>query len=139
MKKILVPYDGSEYSVRALAWAIAHRDSDNDEIHVVYVVPEPQAWQTHGLEVQAVEAQLRLHAKEVLTPAREELEKAQVQFHSHDLIGDIPIAIIDLAKKLPADQIVMGTHGHGNLLEIVLGSVAKKILHLAEVPVTLIK
>ena len=139
MKKILVPYDGSDFSVRALAWAIAHRDSNDDEIHVAYVVPEPQAWQTHGLEAQAVDAQLRLHAKEVLTPAREQLEKAHVKFHSHDLIGDIPHKIIELAKKLPADLIVMGTHGHGNLLEIVLGSVAKKILHLAEIPVTLIK
>lgn len=139
MKKILVPYDGSEYSVRALAWAIAHRDSNDDEIHVAYVVAEPQAWQTHGLEVQAVEAQLRLHAKSVLTPAREQLEKAQAKYHSHDLIGDIPLKIIELAKKLPADQIVMGTHGHGSVLDIVLGSVAKKILHLAEVPVTLIK
>lgn len=139
MKKILVPYDGSEYSIRALNWALAHRDSPADEIHVAYVIAEPQAWQTHGMEAQAVEAQLRLHAKAVLTPARELLEKEKAAFRSHDLIGDVPHKIIELANRLPADLIVMGTHGHGTVLDIVLGSVAKKILHLASVPVTLVK
>ncbi len=139
MKKILVPYDGSEYSVRALSWAIAHRESPEDEIHVAYVERQPEAWQTHNMEVHAVEAQLRLHAKSVLEPAREVLEKGNVVFHSHDLIGDPPLKIIELSRHLSVNLIVMGTHGHGSILDIVLGSVAKKILHLSDVPVTLIK
>ncbi len=139
MKKILVPYDGSDFSVHALSWAIEHRSAPEDEIHLVYVEQEPQAWQTHGMEAQAVEAQLRLHAKEVLDPGQKILEQQKIPHFSHETIGDPPQKIVELAIKLGCTQIIMGTHGHGAFLDLMLGSVATRVLHLAQIPVTLIK
>ena len=53
--------------------------------------------------------------------------------------GPVPETIADVARQAKADQIVMGTHGHGRLGTAVLGSVANGVIHLVHVPVTLIK
>lgn len=49
--------------------------------------------------------------------------------------GDAPANILDLAKTMPADLIVMGTHGRSGLERLVLGSVAEKVLRKAGCPV----
>jgi nucleotide-binding universal stress UspA family protein len=56
--------------------------------------------------------------------------------------GDVRIAsgqpatqIVELARALPADLIVMGTHGSGGFVHLVLGSIAEKVLRQATCPV----
>ncbi len=49
------------------------------------------------------------------------------------------LAIIDEAKRLGADLIVMGTHRHTVLGEALLGTTAHKVLHMAEIPVMLVR
>ena len=139
MKKILVPYDGSDFSMRALSWAIEHRSAAEDEIHLIYVETTPQTWQTHGMEKQAIESQLRHHAKNILAPARDTLKTQNIPYHSHEEIGDPPRNIAALASELSCDQIVMGSHGHNAFLDLVMGSVALKVLRLTKIPVTLIR
>ena len=53
--------------------------------------------------------------------------------------GEIAPTIARLAQELTCDQIVMGTRGRSALGDLILGSVAVKVLHLAKVPVTLVK
>ena len=48
-------------------------------------------------------------------------------------------AILDLAEALPADLIVMGTHGHTGLRHVVLGSTAERVVRLAPCPVLTVK
>jgi universal stress protein A len=48
-------------------------------------------------------------------------------------------AILDTAKLLPADLIVIGTHGHTGLKHVVLGSTAERIVRLAPCPVLTVK
>jgi nucleotide-binding universal stress UspA family protein len=48
-------------------------------------------------------------------------------------------AIAALAWELGCDLIVMGTHGMGSIAGLALGSVASKVIHLAGVPVTVVK
>jgi len=56
------------------------------------------------------------------------------------LIEDRPApAIIDAAKRLPADLIVMGTRGLTGLAHVVLGSVADRVLREASCPVLTVK
>ena len=47
--------------------------------------------------------------------------------------------ILELAKTLPADLIVMGTHGHTGLKHIMLGSTAERIVRLAPCAVLTVK
>lgn len=56
----------------------------------------------------------------------------------HVYEGDVVIEILDMAKKLKADILVMGTHGKGITEHAFVGSVARKVLRRTNVPVLLI-
>jgi Universal stress protein UspA and related nucleotide-binding proteins len=47
--------------------------------------------------------------------------------------------IVEQAEALGCDLIAMGTHGHGTLKRVVLGSVAEKVRHATDVPLLLVK
>lgn len=46
--------------------------------------------------------------------------------------------ILEQVKKIPADMLVLGSHGHGALYHLFSGSVVTSVLHKAEIPVTVI-
>ena len=71
--------------------------------------------------------------------AREMLDRAGVPYTCHELIGDAAEEIVALATELHNDQIVMGTHGRGALQGLLMGSTTTKVIHLAKVPVLLVK
>jgi len=82
---------------------------------------------------------LRQHAEDLLKPAIERAAKSGVPFTTEILEGDIAKSIVDLAITRGCDSIVMGTHGRGAVGKLLLGSIATKIIHLAPMPVTLVK
>ena len=75
----------------------------------------------------------------VLKPAIERAAQAGVRFTSEILIGNVAHEIVERAQKGGCDGIVMGTRGMGALGNLVLGSVATKVVHLTKLPVTLVK
>jgi nucleotide-binding universal stress UspA family protein len=54
-------------------------------------------------------------------------------------VGHAPEVIAKQAKKIKADLIIMGSHGHGNLMNLVTGSVATQVLARSTVPVLLVR
>jgi nucleotide-binding universal stress UspA family protein len=74
-----------------------------------------------------------------LAPARTILKAAGVACVDHVAQGEIAPTIARLVEELNCDQVVMGTRGHSALGDLLLGSVAVKVLHLTKVPVTLVK
>ncbi|MBI2312352.1 MAG: universal stress protein [Betaproteobacteria bacterium] len=66
-------------------------------------------------------------------------KRAGIDFRLHLEMGDAAEIIAKFAKKLKCEGIVMGTRGLGPVKGLVMGSVATKVLHLAAVPVTLVK
>jgi nucleotide-binding universal stress UspA family protein len=53
--------------------------------------------------------------------------------------GQVAVKIAQIAREESVGQIVMGTRGLGGFQGLLLGSVATQVMHLAEVPITLIK
>lgn len=82
--------------------------------------------------------QLRM-SEEALAPARKLCERLGVEFQYYSRIGEPGQAITSFAKRTGCKEIVMGTRGLGRVSGLVLGSVATKVIHLAPVPVTLVK
>ena len=78
-------------------------------------------------------------AQEQLAPAQKLLTEANIPYESSFERGHAPMVIADHAKKQGFDQIVMGTRGLNRVSGLLLGSVATGVLHLVDVPVTLIK
>jgi nucleotide-binding universal stress UspA family protein len=81
----------------------------------------------------------RRHSEDILQPAVETAKAAGVRFVSKILVGDVPKALVTYAEEKGCDGIVMGTRGMGAVGNLLLGSVATKVIHLTRLPVTLVK
>lgn len=142
--KILLAADGSAYTTKAVEFLVAHFDwfKDSPELHVVHVkqpIPIPEGRAAAVVGRDAVENYYREEAGAALAPAESLLKQRNVPFKAGYVIGDIAQQLNGYAKENGIDLIVMGTHGHGALKNLVMGSVATKVLATAAVPVLLIK
>jgi nucleotide-binding universal stress UspA family protein len=62
-----------------------------------------------------------------------------VPYTSEILVGETASLIVSSAEQHGCDGIVMGTRGMGAIGNLVMGSVATKVVHLSRLPVTLVK
>ena len=139
--KILLPVDGSESSVRAAHHVAGLARCLVDlEVHLVNVQPLGDDWMVRRM-IKPEELAKMEHewAESAIAPIRAVLGATGVTCVDHVAQGEVAETIARLARELACDQIVMGTRGHGALRDLFLGSVAIKVLHLANVPVTLVK
>ena len=74
-----------------------------------------------------------------LVAARARLESAGLPYTYHISIGSPAEAIVQYAQEQQIDQIVMGAHRQEGLSTLLLGSVVSKVLHLASMPVLIVK
>jgi nucleotide-binding universal stress UspA family protein len=75
----------------------------------------------------------------LLTPAKARLESVGVAFDTHVLSGNPAEVITAFSREHHCDLIVMGTRGMGTIKNLLLGSVASKVIHLTEKPLLLVK
>ena len=85
-----------------------------------------------------IERYYREEGEKVLAPSRELLAAAGVRHAPRILVGDIAPTIVEHAKSSQCQMIYMGTRGMTAMSNLVLGSIATKVLHLARIPVVLI-
>jgi nucleotide-binding universal stress UspA family protein len=142
MRKLLVAIDGSDSSMRALDYAINLVNKQaGTELHVLTVHPEPILYgeiQVYASREKMEEMQ-RVHSMDILKPAIQRLEASRVPYKSEILIGDTAPTIVKRANELNCDGIIIGSRGMTAIANLVMGSVATKVVHLATVPVTLVK
>jgi len=142
MKRIFVPLDGSSCALRALEHAIALAKRMGDcTVHVAHAHEEPLVYGEIAVYVpreKMAELQ-RQQSASVLKAATPLLEGSGVKYETETVIGPIAQAIADRAKALGCDLIVMGTHGLTSIGKILMGSIATKVIHLTDIPVTLVK
>jgi nucleotide-binding universal stress UspA family protein len=142
MLKVLIPVDGSDTSQRAIEHVIATPAyKDGADIHLINVQPPlPMGHRASSVVGHAkVEDYHREEGLKALHATQQRLDAAGVKYHCHIAVGDPAEVIVQYAKQHSVDQIVMGTHGHGRIASVLMGSVAKKVLENAHVPVVLVK
>ena len=142
MRKLLLPFDGSDNAVRALKHAVKLAKRDGQvSIHAVIAHEEPAIYGEIAVYVsheKMAELQ-RQHSEAILSAAEKLLKRAGIPFKTEVLIGHVPAVIAKRADELRCDGIVMGTRGMTAIGNLVMGSVATKVVHLARMPVTLVK
>jgi len=137
-EKILCANDGSERAFRALAMATKIAKENNSELHMVSVEEidyMPEFMEEVREEIDT--AARRFH--KVINQAREMTEKARVDLQTHVLVGHPVRDIVELAAELKADLLVIGSAGHSELYELMLGSRADRIVNLAGCPVLVVR
>ena len=142
-KHILVPIDGSSTAQLAIGKAVAIAQAFKSAVTLIYVI-DPYAFTGVGTDFSYGQAEyLSAATKE----AHEAISSAQQVFESHAVAVESSVveghsiyqAILDTAKSLNADLVVMGSHGRRGLERLVLGSVTTQVLSHAHVSVLVVR
>ena len=139
--KILAAVDGSPYTKRMLAYLAAHDEwlGPNHEYTMVHSVPAVPTRAAAVLDKAVVKAYYEDEAEKVFKPIRAFFARQRLPATFVAKVGPAADAVVALAAKGDFDLIVMGSHGHGTLTNLVLGSVATRVLAQSKLPVLLIR
>jgi universal stress protein A len=130
--RILCPVDFSATSTKALKYAERLASQTGSELLLVHAFERPDSYGESGQTKPAdTHIKEKLEAIELTLPA----DKVRRLLHAGDAVDVIPW----MAQKEACDLIVMGTHGRGGLLHLLLGSVTEHVLRHARCPVLTIR
>jgi nucleotide-binding universal stress UspA family protein len=139
--KILVAVDGSKHTKKALAFLINQPSlcAEPNTLHILNVemhIP-PRARAAVGRAI--VDDYHQKEADKVLQPIRKFLDRHPVSYTADWVVGHPADEIVKAAKADKAHLIVMGTHGHGVIGRVLMGSVAQRVVAQSDVPVLLVR
>jgi nucleotide-binding universal stress UspA family protein len=153
-KKILVPLDGSEHSLRALDVAIQIAKKFGAKITLIHVysvtvrpamMPEPTPLSAFGIpvmtpaEVSSIIEATRKAGNKILEEGEAKVKAEGVEVETRLEEGHAVQEIVRVSKEGGYDLIVMGARGISKLREILLGSVSDAVTHHATCPVLVVK
>ena len=140
MRKILVPCDGSDNALRAVRYAVSVAKECSDVHLELLNVEDPMQLRTHAaLSVQEIAQMQADDAARILQPARQVLDAEGVPYQAGCRTGSPANQIAQHVHETHCDMVIMGTRGLSPIAGAMIGSVATKVIHLVDVPVTLIK
>ena len=139
--KILAAVDGSPYTKRMLAYLAAHDEwlGDQHDYTLVTAVNALPARAVSALDKATLKSYYDETAEKVFKPLRTFFEKQRIKAAFVSKVGPAAEVIADLATKGRYDLVIMGSHGYGSLANLVMGSVATKVLAHCGTPVLLIR
>ena len=139
--KILLAVDGSAYTHRALAYIAAHDEwlGQRHEYHVLHAV---MAVPHRAAAFAGPEMTRRFYedeAETVLRPIRAFFTQQKIEAQFSWEVGHASKIIAEEAERGRYDLVIMGSHGHGDLASVVLGSTATQVLARCKTPVLLLR
>ncbi len=139
MLKVLIAVDGSVHAQRAIE-AVVRLQAQTKGLEALLVNVRqwpmfytPQSYES--IERDQIQRQNELMETTQAAARRSGLELVSTLSE----VGEPASEITRVAEQNGVDQIVMGTHGHGAVGSLLIGSVAQRVVHLAKVPVLLVK
>lgn len=139
--KILVPVDGSPYTKRMLAYLAAHDEwlGGLHQYTVLHSVPAVPPRAAAVLDKDVLKSYYDDEAEKVLKTVRTFFGKQKIAAEFVAKVGPAADTIAAVLKKGKYDLVIMGSHGHSSLGNLVLGSVATKVMAHTETPVLLVR
>ena len=134
-RTLVLGYDGSDGSRAALEKAVEVAKLESARIVVVFAYEIPAAY---GGETGDYRRAVRELAEQKVAEAVERITAAGVEYEV-ELVPERPAhGLVDVAAKVGASMIVIGTNGEHPIKGVVLGSVPHKLLHISPVPVLVV-
>lgn len=140
--KVLLAADGSRFTQIAARHLVSHVRwfAKPPAVHVLHVhppLPYPSAARVVGKA--SVEKYQREESVAALAVAEKELAAGGVAYASSWAVGEVATEIAKHVKEHGIDLVIMGSHGHGALANLALGSVATKCIATLDVPVMIVR
>ena len=143
VQRILTPVDFSSFSERALEYAHDLANELGAELHLIYVREELHYIFPDGDMPSAQSGEFLAHQTEIAAARLEALASAtasqQLTVVREVLSGTPHVEILKYADNKSIDMIVMGTHGRGGLMHLLIGSVAERVVQRAHCPVLTVR
>jgi nucleotide-binding universal stress UspA family protein len=135
---ILVPFDGSVSSEKALLKACSLAKIDGAEVTVLYVIPRYEEMMDF-FKTDAVKKSLFLEGEKIVAAAKKLASDAGANIKAIVQEGHSSDKVIEIANAMKHDLIVMGTHGWRGVNKALMGSTAERVIALASCPVLIAK
>jgi nucleotide-binding universal stress UspA family protein/mono/diheme cytochrome c family protein len=141
IKRILVPLDFSTNSRRALDYAAGMARQFDASLHLVHVCEVP-SMMTGSMDAYAIaytdwSQRIGEESERELVKIAASVKAGKVS--TEVLFGNAARAIVEAAETNAADLIVMGTHGHGAVMHLMMGNVAERVVRTAPCPVMTVR
>lgn len=140
LKRILVPIDFSEASLKALRYAVPFAEQFGATICLVHVI-EPASFMNdlpNVVLVRSDEEEAKEARNQLVSLAQKEIEEL-IPINPQVRTGKPFHEIVELAKTLEIDLIIIATHGHTGLKHCLLGSTAERVVRHAPCPVLVVR
>jgi nucleotide-binding universal stress UspA family protein len=139
--KILLAVDGSTFTKHMLAWLATHDEwlQPAHEFTILTVTAPIPPHAASMFPAEELKAYYQESSDKVFTPIRKFMAKHDMAVSYASKVGHAPQEIAKFADKGKFDLLVMGSHGHGNFMSMVMGSVANQVLARSKVPVLLVR
>lgn len=139
-RKILVPLDGSRLAQSALPYALALADATHAAVTLLAVIPPAGELREYDLRYDAaMETSAFADADAALDTFAQPFRRADRHLDTHVAVGDPADEILRHVDQVRSDCIAMATHGSGGILHWAFGSVARKVLTAATVPMLIVR
>ena len=149
IKKVLLPTDGSEYSLKAAKYCAEIAKKHGSEVTLLHVMPlhlpsVDHPIELHSLDLVVFEVEsgdvIKARGKKVMEKTKAIFDELHVPVKTEYFsFGNIPQIIIETAKNENFDLIIMGHKGVGGLKHVMLGSVAERVCRNAPCPVLIVR
>lgn len=140
--KILVPFDGSSFSMKAFRTALEIAKRNNSKIFVLTCLEKGNlgAWYIDKRINKQIMRDAKNFAKESLSKLEKISQESKVSISVNiEEATSISKKIIDFSKSKNIRLIVLGSHGQTGFNRLILGSVSNKVSQLAKCPVLIVK
>lgn len=137
-ESILLSFDGSKFSRKALDLACELSKIDGSNITAIYVIPRYEEM-IEFFATSFIKENLRRDAENIMEKARTIAEAHGVNMNTKIVEGDEAEKIIDTANGLKNDLIIRGTHGWTGINRAIIGSIAERVIIGAPCPVLVVK
>ncbi len=142
IKKVLVPIDFSDYSKRALKYAVNFTKQFNADLILIYVVEPviyPPDFSMGQIAIPSVDLEMDKRASDELEKLAKKEIPEEIKVKALVKTGKPFIEIIETASEEKIDLIIIATHGHTGVEHILFGSTAEKVVRKAPCPVLTIR
>jgi nucleotide-binding universal stress UspA family protein len=143
---LLVPIDFSEHSKKTIEYATQLAALSHGSIKILHVLQMPENLAAFYEGIYIEQEVINTHVERVKRKANDQLSLVTEQILAKGLnaqpalrVGNPYEEIVSAAKEMGADLIVIGSHGHGGLGRLLLGSTAERVLQYAPCAVLVVK